>query len=209
MKTKLLLVIAIVLVVVNSVFAQETKKTVKVGNWQLSDVTVTSGRGALTSGFDTQFGFTNLKNDNLVLFLQANNDRICATFGKKFGNLKVLESVAVFKNIPWTGPMILYKAGPFDFIVWNGVGFGKTPELLAPSYKPQFFFSYEGMGVTFLKNNRIGASAMWFATQPVNWFVSYKHTFDIGEKSKLFAEATYNHALDIPMFVIGYNLKLK
>lgn len=208
MKTKLVL-LAIALVVVNLVSAQEVKKAVKVGNWQLSDVTVTSGKGALTSGFDTQFGFTNLKNDKLVLFLQANNDRICATVGKRFGNFKVLESFAVFKNIPWTGPMILYSAGPFDAIVWNGVGFAKTNELLAPSYKPQFFFSYEGVGLTFLKNNRIGASAMWFGTTPVNWFVSYKHNFNIGEKSKLFAECTYNHNLDIPMFVIGYSLKLK
>ena len=108
MKTNLL-VLAIVLCVTNLVSAQETKKSVKVGNWQLSDVTASSGKGALTSGFDTQFGFENLKNDNLVMFLQANNDRICLTFGKKFGNLKILESVAVFKNIPWTGPMILYQ----------------------------------------------------------------------------------------------------
>lgn len=207
MKTKLVL-FAMVLVVTNSVFAQE-KKSIKVGNWQLSDVTITSGKGALTSGFDTQFGFTNVKNDKSVLFLQANNDRICVTAGKKFGNFKVLESFAVFKNIPWTGPMILYSDGLLDAIVWNGVGFAKTNELLSPSYKPQFFFSYEGIGLTFLKNNRIGASAMWFGTQPVNWFVSYKHTFNIGEKSKLFAECTYNHNLDIPMFVVGYTLKLK
>ncbi len=207
MKT-LNLLFAMVLVIVNLVSAQE-KNIVKVGNWQLSDVTVTSGKGALTSGFDTQFGFTNLKNDKLVMFLQANNDRICITVGKKFGNLKVLESVAVFKNIPWTGPMILYSAGPFDAIVWNGIGLGKTPELLAPSYKPQFFFSYEGMGVTFLKNNRIGASAMWFTTTPVNWFISYKHHFNVGKNSKFFAECTYNHNLDIPMFVIGYSLKIK
>ena len=206
MKTKLF-TIAIIFCVVNLVSAQE-KKTIKVGNYQLSDVTVTSGKGALTSGLDTQFGFVNTKDSTKVLFLQANNDRICINVGKSFGNLTLLESVAVFKNIPWTGPMILYKAGPFDFIVWNGIGFAKTNQLLEPSFKPQFFFSYEGVGLTFAKNNRIGASAMWFATQPVNWFVSYKRTFNIGEKSKLFAECTYNHALDIPMFVIGYNVKL-
>lgn len=206
MKAKLLL-LAIILIAVNFVSAQEMK-TIKVGNYELSNATVTSGKGALTSGFDTQFGFANTKDSSKVLFLQANNDRICINVGKSFGNLSLLESVAVFKNIPWTGPMILYKAGPFDFIVWNGVGFAKTNQLTEPGFKPQFFFSYEGVGLTFAKNNRIGASAMWFATQPVNWFVSYKRTFNIGEKSKLFAECTYNHALDIPMFVIGYNVKL-
>jgi len=185
MKTKLFTIV-IILFAINLVSAKENK-TIKVGNYELSNVTVTSGKGALTSGFDTQFGFANIKDTTKVLFLQANNDRICINIGKSFGNLTLLESVAVFKNIPWTGPMILYNAGPFDAIVWNGVGFAKTNELLAPSYKPQFFFSYEGVGLTFLKNNRIGASAMWFGTQPVNWFVSYKHTFNIGERSKIFA----------------------
>ena len=207
MKTTLF-TIAIIFCVVNFVSAQE-KKTIKVGNYELSNVTVTSGKGALTSGFDTQFGFANTQDSTKVLFLQANNDRICINVGKSFGNLTLLESVAVFKNIPWTGPMILYKAGPFDFIIWNGIGFAKTNQLLEPSFRPQFFFSYEGVGLTFAKNNRIGASAMWFATQPVNWFVSYKRTFNIGEQSKLFAECTYNHALDIPMFVLGYNVKIK
>lgn len=209
MKTKLVL-LAIALVVVNLVSAQEVKKTViKVGNWQLSEGTITSGKGALTSGFDTRFEFSNLLDTNKVLFLQANNDRIIANFGKKFGNWSILESVGVYKNIPWTGPMFVYNDGVFDAIVWNGVGFAKNPELTAPAVKPQFFFSYEGLGLTFAKNNRVGAAVQWFATAPMNWFVSYKRTMNIGENSKIFAECTYNRNLDIPMFVIGYSLKLK
>lgn len=207
MKTKLF-IMTIILCVANLVSAKENK-TIKIGNYELSGITITSGKGALTSGFDTRFDFVNVKYADAILNLQANNDRICINIGKSFGNLKLIESIAVFKNIPWTGPMILYSTGPFDAIVWNGVGFAKTPELLVPGYKPQFFFSYEGIGLTFLKNNRIGAAVMWFGSNPMNWFVSYKHTFTIGEKSNLFAECTYNHNLDIPMFVIGYNLKLK
>lgn len=205
MKTKIVMLASILLSIVTMVSAQENPK---IAAWQLSDISISSGKGALTSGFDTQFGFANMKNDDLVMFLQANNDRICITVGKKFGNLKVLESFAVFKNIPWTGPMFLYQLGPVDMIVWNGIGFAKDKTLLAPGYTPQFFFSYEGAGVTFAKNNRIGAAVMWFGTNPLNWFISYKRTMHIGERSKFFAEATYNHALNIPMFTIGYSLKL-
>jgi hypothetical protein len=201
---KLLFVLVIILISLN-VIAQE--RTVRIGNYSLSDVTVTSGKGALTSGFDTRFSFKNQEND--ILFLVANNDRIVINVGKKIGNFSLIQSIGVFKNIPWTGPMIIYEIGPLDVMTWTGIGFAKDNQLKEPSYKPQFFFNYESIGLTFLKNNRIGASMMLFATEPINWFISYKRTINIGEKSKLFAEVTYNHALNIPMFVIGYNLKLK
>ena len=205
MKTKLS-VFAIVLVAINLVSAQE-EKSLKVAGYILSNVTISSGKGALTSGFDTQFGFSKGPND--ILFLQANNDRICLNIGKKFGNFKLIESIAVFKNIPWTGPMVIYQWKGLDLMAWNGVGFAKDNTVTEPSYKPQFFFSYESIGLSFANYNRIGASVMWFGTQPVNWFASYKRIIPLGEQSKLFAEVTYNHNLDIPMFVIGYNLKLK
>lgn len=199
---KKVFVMIIGIIVMNVVSAQESKT-----NYSLSDVTVSGGKGALTSGFDTRFDFSN--NQNGILFLQANNDRAVINVGKKFGNLQLIESIGVFKNIPWTGPMVIYQLGPLDFIVWNGIGFAKTKELLAPSYKPQFFFSYEGIGLTVNKNNRLSASVMWFATEKPNWFISYKRTISLGKTSKLFGEVTYNHALDIPMFVIGYSIKLK
>jgi hypothetical protein len=198
---KKLFVMMISVMIISMVSAQEIKT-----NWQLSDVTISAGKGALTSGFDTRFDFSNNKDG--ILFLQANNDRAVVNVGKKFGNFQLIESIGVFKNIPWTGPMLLYQLGPFDFIVWNGVGFAKTKELLAPSYTPQFFFSYEGMGVTIKKNNKLSAAVMWFGNEKPNWFVSYKRTLSVGEKSKFFGEVTYNYNLKIPMFVLGYSMKL-
>lgn len=204
MKTKLI-IFAIVLVAANLVSAQDIKP-IKVGGYTLSDVTITSGKGAMTSGLDTRFDFSNEK--NWVLNLQANSDRATINIGKKFKNLQLIESFGVYKNLLWTGPMILYQVGPLDMIAWNGIAFAKTNELKDIGYNPQFFCSYEGLGLTFLKNNRIGGAILYFGTAPMNWFVSYKRVIPIGEKSKFFAEVTYNHALDIPMFVIGYSLKL-
>lgn len=199
--------VSIAFVVISSVtFAQTSPR---LGNYSLSEVTITSGKGAIASGLDTRFDFTNSVNPNMVLFMQANADRITINVGKRFGNLKLIESFGIYKNMPWTGPMIIYKLGPLDMIAWNGVMFAKTDQLQEVGYKPQFFISYEGMGLTIAKNHRIGAAVLWFGTQPMNWFVSYKANIPIGKQSKLFAEVTYNHALDIPMFVVGYTMKLK
>ncbi|MEI6671987.1 MAG: hypothetical protein WCL02_01110 [bacterium] len=203
---KIIVVIASILGIQYSVLSQDSIN-ISNRNYSLTEVSITSGKGALTSGFDTRFDFSNGKSG--VLFLQANNDRAAVHFGKKFGNIQLIESFGVFKNIPWTGPMIVYTLGPLDFIAWNGIGFAKTNTLKDPGYTPQFFFSYEGVGLTFLKNNRLSGALMYFGTDPMNWFISYKRTIIIGKRSKFFGEVTYNHALDIPMFVIGYTIKLQ
>ena len=205
MKNVFVVVIIFLSVSVNVVLGQES--TVRIGKYHVSDFTISSGKNALTSGLDTRISFSN--NGNGILFITANSDRAVVNIGKKFGNFKAIESIGVFKNIPWTGPMFLYQLGPVDMMVWNGIGLAKDANLQHPGYTPQFFFSYEDIGVTIAKNNRVGAAIMLFTTEKINWFVSYKRTFSLGEKSKVFAEITYNHTLDIPMFVVGYTLKIK
>ena len=193
----LLLVAFVVLTI--TVNAQETKKIT------VSDITISSGKTALTSGLDTKITFTN--GGDGILYIQANADRAMINIGKKIKNFQLIESIGVYKNVPWTGPMLIFQKGIFDATVWNGVSFSTDAQMSNPGYKPTFFFSYEGIGLTFLKTNRIGGAVMWFKTDKMNWFVSYKKLVSIGDKSKIFGEVTYNHTLDIPMFVIGYNLK--
>lgn len=200
------LFVSIVLISISLVtFAQTSPR---LGNYSLSEATITSGKGAIASGLDTRFDFANSADTNMVLFMQANSDRVTINVGKRFGNLKLIESFGIFKNMPWTGPMILYKLGPLDFISWNGIMFATNDQLAEVGYKPQFFISYEGMGLTIAKHHRVGAAVLWFGTQPMNWFISYKGTVPIGKNSKIFSEITYNHTLDIPMFVVGYTMKL-
>jgi len=199
MKNLFLSILALVtLTIVAS--AQETKK------FSISSVTVSSGKTALTSGLDTKITFTN--GNNGIIFIQANADRAIVNIGKKIKNFQIVESIGVYKNVFWTGPQIVYQKGFLDLMAWNGVGFGKDPGLTCPGTKPEFFISYEGIGITVLKNYRIGGSMLWFRTDPMNWFVSAKRNFNLGDKSKIFFEITYNRTLDIPMFGIGYTLKI-
>jgi len=179
--------------------------TISAQNIKLSDVTISSGKTATSSGLDTRATFTNSK--SLIFYIQSNSDRSYIQIGKKFGNFQLSESIGVYKNIPWTGPMIVYQKSFFDAMIWSGIAFANDKKMSQPDLKPQFFMNYDAVGFTFLKTNRIGGAVMWFQDQEINWFVSYKKIVALGEKSKLFSEITYNHTLDIPMFVIGYNLK--
>jgi hypothetical protein len=194
-----LLILVILVSSVTIINAQETKK------FTVSNVTVSSGKTALTSGLDTKISFSDGKKG--IIFIQANADRVIVNYGKKIQNFQIVESFGFYKNVFWTGPQIVYQKGIIDIMLWNGVGFGKDKELTCPGTKPKFFLSYEGVGITVFKNYRIGGSSLWFRTAPMNWFVSIKRTFSLGEKSKLFGEITYNHSLDIPMFVAGYTIK--
>lgn len=198
---KKLFVAIIVIVLVNVASAQI------VGHYHLTEAGFSAGKGALTSGFDTRFDFSNDKSG--ILFVQANNDRATVNFGKKFGNFQFIESVGVFKNVPWTGPMLVYQVGSIDIISWNGIGFSKDREMKDPGYHPNFFFSFEGIGISFLKKNRVSASVMWFTQDRPDWFLAYKRTVPIGENSKLFGEITYSYLQQTPMFVIGYSMKMK
>jgi len=208
-KQKIMKKLFAIIVLVSTSLMSSAQTSPRLGNYNLSELTISSGKGAISSGLDTYFNFTNSSDTNMVLFMQANSDRVTINVGKRFGNLKLIQTFGIYKNMPWTGPMILYKLGPLDFMSWNGIIFASTDQLKDPGYNPQFFFSYEGMGLTIAKYHRVGAAVMWFGTQPMNWFVSYKGTLPIGKTSKIFGEVTYNHTLDIPMFIIGYSVKFK
>lgn len=172
---------------------------------KLSDITISSGKTATSSGLDTRATFTNGK--SLIFYIQANSDRSYIQIGKRFGNFQLSESIGIYKNVPWTGPMIIYQKSFFDAMIWSGISFANDKKMSQPDFKPQFFMNYDAVGFTFFKTNRIGGAIMFFQDQKLNWFISYKKIINLGEKSKLFGEITYNHTLDIPMFVIGYSLK--
>lgn len=149
-----------------------TNKTIHVGNFSLTEATITAGKGAVTSGLDTRVDFSNP--NGWLIFVQANNDRAMVNIGKKVGkHFTIIQSIGQYKNVPWTGPMILYKANinnfmAFDAILWGGCAFATDKVMTNPSYKPQFFMSYDGAGITLFKNHRIGGAVLWIKTDPMN-----------------------------------------
>lgn len=171
----------------------------------LNDLTITEGKGAMTSGLDAVIS---LKNSNGLIFgAQANNERSNLRFGKKFetkfGDFSILATGGAFKNVPWIGPMFLYEYKCIDLFSWTGIGMATNKNFTDPGWKPTYFFNYEEVGLT-LGKNRFAYSFILFTTEKINHFVIYRRTLPLNEKSKFFVETTYHFSQEIPMFVIGY-----
>jgi len=172
----------------------------------INNLTVTEGKGAMTSGFDVVVSFSSP--NGLIYGAQANNERSNLRFGKTFGNKKVGEFSALatggaFKNVPWIGPMFLYQYKWIDLFSWTGIGMATNKNFTDPGWKPTYFFNYEEAGLT-LGKNRFAYSFILFTTEKINHFAIYRRTFPLNEKSKFFFETTWHFSKKIPMFVIGY-----
>jgi hypothetical protein len=168
----------------------------------LDNITATEGKGAMTSGLDFVIS---LSTPNGVIFgAQANNERSNLRFGKKWGNFSALFTAGAFKNVPWVGPMFIYKYKCIDLFSWSGIGMATNKHFTDPGWKPAFFFDYQEAGLT-LGKNRLAYSILFFATEKINQFAIYRRTFPLGEKNKFFVETTYDFTKDIPMFVLGYS----
>jgi len=200
--TSILIGFLFALTFVSESFSQDTisldttKKSI-----QLKSVYLTYGKGALSSGADMTLNFSWDKDK--ILFLKANNDRAIVNIGKAFGNFQTILSVGIYKNIPWAGPMLIYKYKFLSFTSWNGIAFGKDTELTAPGVTPRFFFSYQGVDITFGKNS-LGYAFMYFTIKPINHFGIYKRAIPISKQALFTFEATYNYQEHVPMFVVGY-----
>jgi hypothetical protein len=168
----------------------------------LDNLTATEGKGAMTSGLDFVIS---LSTPNGVIYgAQANNERSNLRFGKKWGNFSALATGGAFKNVPWIGPMFIYKYKCIDLFSWTGIGMATNKYFTDPGWKPTYFFNYEEVGLT-LGKNRFAYGLLSFATEKINHFAIYRRTIPLGEKNTFFVEGTYHFSKEIPLFALGYN----
>lgn len=116
---------------------------------RIKDVTISSGRGALSSGLfagvNVDFGTT--VNEYLVrsssnLAFEACNDFVQAIYTVTFdsGSIFIGQSAGFFQNAFWVGPYFKFVPMKWLSIVsWNGVSGGQAN---APAFDLRFSFSY-------------------------------------------------------------------
>ena len=167
----------------------------------INNLTVTEGKGAMTSGFDVVVSFSSP--NGFIYGAQANNERSNLRFGKKWGNFSALATGGAFKNVPWVGPMFIYKYKFIDLFSWSGIGMATNKYFTDPGWRPTYFFSYEEAGLT-LGKNRFAYGLLSFATEKINHFAIYRRTIPLSEKNTFFVEGTYHFSKEIPLFVLGY-----
>lgn len=125
-------IIVIMFLSVCSIFAQ----------FELKSVAASIGKGALSSGYDINLGFSNGTNN---LNIVGNHQRVYGTFSIPTGASWLSASVSggFFKNCPWVGPMIVVK--PLSFVStvhWYGVSAGHPDQ---PSFDANLLIIYNAV----------------------------------------------------------------
>lgn len=214
MKAKLFSLSLVTLVTLFMIVPTIVKCQTPKNTFHIDKITASEGKSAMTSGLDFVVSMSpdsNSKSKGLILMAQANNERVNIRIGKSWGdvkrsgNLTLLLTPGVFKNVPWLGLMTIYNYNNwFSLCNWTGFGMGNNNQLTKPGWKPYFFVTYQEAGFNFGKN-RFAYAIQLFTTNDLNHYLVYKRDFSLGKNTGLFAETTYDIKNELPMFVIGIN----
>ncbi len=109
---------------------------------KLESVSISIGKGALTSGYDVSINFRSSVNG---LQVTGNHSRTYVVYRWYIPVLTIGASGGFFKNAPWVGPQILFEPCSFlSTMHWLGVVAG-APE--KPSWETNVIFNYHGANV--------------------------------------------------------------
>lgn len=128
---RLFVVFTVLLLSVSLLPAQE--------DYKISDVTISSGRGALSSGI---FGSVNIVSENRRLIFEVEKDFVEAMYGSQQGDFFLAGSGGFFQNTPWVGPYIIFKKGILTAVSWNGIAAGQANN---PEWKLKFLFAFHSV----------------------------------------------------------------
>jgi len=173
---------------VASTFAQD--------NIRIKDITVSSGRGALSSGL--YVGINIDPGDTTAnLTFEATADYVQAIYVKKFGILSIGPSAGYFQNAPWIGPFI--KIQPADFISlvsWEGVSAGQAND---PAFNVQYSFAYNSLRID-VAPVYVCFTTLSFQKDRLNCLVGSGFTIPLGKKISFGVSCDYSLRDSEPLF---------
>jgi hypothetical protein len=176
-------------------------------SFELTNASISWGKGALTSGLDVTVDFT--KSDSSQFFIiNGNNERSNMNYGwnvtKSFAPVV---SLGMFRNVPWIGLRGTYSPLSFvNFFHWSGLGFSKTKKLEEPGTNPNLFFVFNAVYVK-VHDFRLGYGLNHFKQDLPNHLYSLKYSWPFNLYIKVALEVTYNYREEIPMFVMYLSYK--
>lgn len=117
---------------------------------RVTDATIASGRGALSSGIYAEINLGKLGETDEMwgkssTSFQFTQDYFQVIYTKKFGSLTIGPSAGFFLNAPWVGPFIKFKPVEFvSLISWTGVSAGQADD---PDWSIKYSFAYHCLRV--------------------------------------------------------------
>lgn len=169
--------------------------------YKISDVTVSSGRGALSSGI---FGSINVIGNNNRLIFEVEKDFAQAMYGKQMGDFFVAGSGGFFQNTPWVGPYIVFSKSVFTLVSWNGIAAGQAND---PQLKLKFIFAFHSIRVD-IKPFYLNYAVISFQQDRVNNLPGAGIVIPVGDKVTCSVGGDYTLRDKKPLFGASLNYKL-
>ncbi len=176
----------------------------------ISDFTISSGRGALSSGLfasvNTKFGQTGTMGLNQpTLALEMCDAFVQAIYTETYGSLTVGPSAGFFKNAPWVAPFIKFKPTSYiTFVSWTGISAGQAN---APAFEAKFSFAYHSL--------RVDIGPVWvshtlisFQKDRLNQLSGAGFNIPLSSKMTCFVGCAYSLRDSDPLFSAGLYTEL-
>lgn len=169
---------------------------------QVSDVKISSGQGALSSGLDIALNTTNPKDTTKTMTVQFNSTLGQAIFLKNYSSgISIGPSGGIHYRTIWVAPFISYS--PFEFVTftsWNGFTAGDPQK---PNWDVKFLFAYHAIDFK-IKNFEIGYALLHYIQNKAMRMPSLKYTYSFSKKDQFIYSVTYELTEDFPMHLVSY-----
>jgi hypothetical protein len=150
------------------VFAQKAR---------ISDITISSGRGALSSGIDASINIDLDKAGSNLVFEVA-HDFVQGIYTKQYGSIAVGPSAGFFENAPWVGPYLRYTPTSYiTFVTWEGISAGLAN---APAFEVKYSFAYNSLRID-LGPFWISHTALSFQSERLNQLTGAGFTVSLAD----------------------------
>lgn len=166
--------------------------------FELSEVNVSGGKSAITSGLDVKIV---LKKDNLLLGGQVNHQRVYGMYGSVLSEkVTLLATGGYFQNTPWLGAEAFWS--PFKSLTivgWYGHAMHDAKESF--DWAPQTLFAYFAGFLQVTKNVTVSYTVQEF----YGWLnlPGCKYTKQVGKEFSVYTGVDYALESNEPYFCLG------
>jgi hypothetical protein len=171
-------------------------------DYKLSDITMSSGRGALSSGI---FASTNVVGDNNTrLIMDFEKSFVEIMYGVQSEKTFLAGSAGLFENAPWIGHYIVFQPSIFTITSWSGIAAGQAND---PKWKLQFLFLYHSIRMD-VEPFYIAWTRISFQKDAVNDLPGAGVVIPVGSKITCSVGGEYTLRDKKPLFGAALNYKL-
>jgi hypothetical protein len=176
----------------------------QIGGFDLSKVSISTGRSSLSSGLDVTATFQNSGNKELEL--TGEQDQGWGVYRWKFhtpvGEVKPAVTAGVFQNAPWGGPQLIWEPTKSIMMMhWTGWSMGNPNH---PAWNPKFFTHFSGI---YLQKGAVGVGYGVLKYQHEKWRqlpgASLSGSFGPNKKFGWFSSVDYDVTAKEPLYKLA------